>query len=171
MKTISPAQARALIADGATLIDIREADEHAREHIPGARLSPLSSGAHPVGPGDVAVFHCRSGARTSANAGPLGQAARTAGCEAYLLEGGLEAWKAAGLPTTQNRKAPLELMRQVQITAGGLALAGFALGASVDPAFHALSGFIGAGLVFAGASGWCGMAKLLALMPWNRAAA
>jgi hypothetical protein len=117
------------------------------------------------------VFHCRSGARTSANAGSLGEAARTAGCEAYLLEGGLEAWKAAGLPTAQNRKAPLELMRQVQIAAGGLALAGFALGAGIDPAFHLLSGFIGAGLVFAGVSGWCGMAKLLALMPWNKAAA
>jgi hypothetical protein len=31
-----------------------------------------------------------------------------------------------------------------------------------------LSGFVGAGLVFAGVTGFCGMARLLALMPWNR---
>jgi Protein of unknown function (DUF2892) len=30
--------------------------------------------------------------------------------------------------------------------------------------------FVGAGLVFAGVSDWCGMARLLALMPWNRRA-
>ena len=59
-------------------------------------------------------------------------------------------------------------MRQVQITAGGLVLLGIALGVWVAPAFLALSAFVGAGLVFAGTSGWCGMAKLLGLMPWNR---
>lgn len=171
MKTISPLEARALLADGAVLIDIREADEHAREYIPGARSAPLSRGTPEVPADGVLVFHCKSGTRTGVNAPALLGAAEQAGCEAYSLEGGLEAWKAAGLPTAQNRRAPLELMRQVQIAAGGLALLGFGLGVMVDPAFHALSGFIGAGLLFAGASGWCGMARLLAVMPWNRAAA
>ena len=32
-----------------------------------------------------------------------------------------------------------------------------------------LSAFVGAGLVFAGLSDWCGMGLLLARMPWNRA--
>ena len=59
-------------------------------------------------------------------------------------------------------------MRPVMITAGSLVLLGVALGAVVHPGWLGLSGFVGAGLVFAGASGWCGMAKLLALMPWNR---
>ena len=54
------------------------------------------------------------------------------------------------------------------IAAGSLVLIGVLLGALVRPEFYALSGFIGAGLVFAGVSGFCGMAKLLALMPWNR---
>ena len=49
-----------------------------------------------------------------------------------------------------------------------LVLAGILLGIWVAPAFLALSGFVGAGLMFAGLSGWCGMAKLLGLMPWNR---
>jgi hypothetical protein len=68
-------------------------------------------------------------------------------------------------------KAPLEIMRQVQITAGLLVLAGVILSFTVNQAWIGLSAFVGAGLTFAGVSGWCGMAKVLALMPWNRRAA
>lgn len=60
-------------------------------------------------------------------------------------------------------------MRQVQITTGLLILTGVVLGWFVNPAFYALSAFVGAGLTFAGATGWCGMAMLLKAMPWNRA--
>ena len=62
-------------------------------------------------------------------------------------------------------------MRQVQIAAGLLILAGVALGLVVAPAWFGLAGFVGAGLTFAGLTGWCGMARLLALLPWNRRAA
>jgi rhodanese-related sulfurtransferase len=123
----------------------------------------------PVRPGDdILVFHCPSGARTAGNARRL--AAATGACEAYLLEGGLDAWK-AGLPVSVDRKQPIEIMRQVQIGAGSLVLAGIILGAFIHPAFYLLSGFVGAGLLFAGVSGLCGMAHLLAAMPWNRRAA
>jgi hypothetical protein len=61
-------------------------------------------------------------------------------------------------------------MRQVQIEAGSLVLLGIVLGVWVAPAFLGLSAFVGAGLAFAGLSGWCGVARLLALMPWNRPA-
>ena len=37
MNTITPAAAQALLANGATLVDIRSADEYAREHIAGAQ--------------------------------------------------------------------------------------------------------------------------------------
>ena len=167
---IDVARARALIDQGAILVDIREADEHARERVPGARHNPLSRLSRVEAPAGAAViFHCRSGARTAANATQLADAA---GCDAYLLEGGIDAWKRAGLPlATPPVKQPIEIMRQVQITAGSLVLLGVILGFAVSPKFFALSGFIGAGLTFAGISGWCGMAKVLALMPWNRAAA
>ena len=59
-------------------------------------------------------------------------------------------------------------MRQVQIAAGSLVLLGLGLCSWVAPAWILLSWFVGAGLVFAGISGFCGMARLLALMPWNR---
>ncbi len=152
----------------AVLIDIRGPDEHAREHIPGAislPISALASANLKLEPGQHAIFHCKSGMRTDANCVQL--AAHVDG-DAFMLEGGIDAWRALGLPVAKNAKAPLEIMRQVQITAGSLVLVGVLLGWFVNPAFYGLSAFIGAGLLFAGASGWCGMATLLQVMPWNR---
>lgn len=164
---LTPEQARARIAEGATLIDIRGADEHARSRIPGARNAPLGSELN-LGDAPAVIFHCRSGMRTDANAAQLAAASP---CQAYLLEGGIDAWRAAGLPVIDDAKAPLEMMRQVQITAGLLVLAGVLLSLTVAPGWIGLSAFVGAGLTFAGVTGWCGMARLLALMPWNRRAA
>ena len=150
------------------LVDIREPDEHARERMPGARNLPLSrleaSLALPA-PRRSCSIAARAPARTG-NAAAARRHGRLA--EAYILEGGIHAWKKAGLPVAADRGQPIELMRQVQITAGSLVLLGVLLGVWVAPAFLALSGFVGAGLVFAGVSGSCGMAKLLGLMPWNR---
>jgi rhodanese-related sulfurtransferase len=88
--------------------------------------------------------------------------------DAVLLDGGLAAWKHAGLPVVADRRAPLPIMRQVQIAAGSLVLLGVILAVLVSPWFMALSAFVGAGLVMAGVTGFCGLANLLAHMPWNR---
>jgi rhodanese-related sulfurtransferase len=171
LKTISPERAAELVRAGAVLVDIREADEHARERIPGAHHRALSllDKAGVMRAGDrVLIFHCRSGARTKANAARLNASAN--GCETYVLEGGLDAWKKAGLPVALDRSQPIDIMRQVQIAAGSLVLIGVLLGALVAPGFYALSALVGAGLTFAGLTGFCGMARLLALMPWNRRA-
>ena len=170
LKPVSPQKAMELMRQGALLVDIRERDEHAREHIPGARHHALSTVTpdNPARPGDeVLIFHCRSGMRTLSNA-PRLAAAIDAGCEAYILEGGIDAWKKAGLPVEIDRRQPIEMMRQVQIAAGGMVLLGTILGAIVSPLFYVLAGFVGAGLVFAGVTGTCGMAALLSVMPWNR---
>ncbi len=172
LKTISPEAAATLLRNGgATLVDVREPDEHARERIPGARnlpLSKLEEAELAVHEGKPVLFHCRSGARTQGNVQRL--AAKAALCEAYVVEGGLDAWKRAGLPVAEDRRQPLELMRQVQIAAGSMVVLGVLLGALVAPGFYALSGFVGAGLVFAGVTGTCGLARVLRLMPWNRRA-
>lgn len=165
---ITPADAKTLIDQGAKLIDVREADEHAREHIPGSDLMPLSSlGGHlpSVGDADTVIFHCRTGGRTEAAAEHLEPAT---GQRAFILDGGINAWRKAGLPTEKDRRQPIELMRQVQIAAGSLVVLGVAGGALVHPAFYGVAGFVGAGLVFAGTTGFCGMAQMLARMPWNR---
>lgn len=163
---LSPERAREMVAGGARLIDIRDADEHARERIavadnvPLSRIDELDTAATPA-----VIFHCRSGNRTAANAGRLGQ---LAACPSYVLEGGIDAWRRAGLPTVVDKRQPLELMRQVQLSAGTLVLVGLLLGLLVDTAFLGIAGFVGAGLIAAGATGWCGMARLLERMPWNR---
>ena len=171
LKTITPDRAAALVRKGAVLIDVREAHEHAAEHIPGARLHALSTidQRHPIESGDtVLIFHCKSGMRTAANADAL---AACSDAPVYLMEGGFDAWQKAGLECNVDRKAPLEIMRQVQIGAGSLVLLGVLLGFFVSPMLFGLSAFVGAGLVMAGTTGWCGMAKLLAHAPWNRRAA
>jgi rhodanese-related sulfurtransferase len=99
LKTITPQAAAALIKQGAVLVDVREANEHALERIPGAHHHALTriDGTHPIRPGDeVLIFHCKSGGRTTMHAAKLSAAAGD--CEAYVLGGGIEAWKKAGLP-------------------------------------------------------------------------
>lgn len=165
LSPVTPDEARRLIETGAKLIDIRDRDEYAREHIPGALNVPLSEIDRLEAGTGALVFHCRSGVRTQAHAARLAMAAR-APC--YLIDGGIDAWRRAGLDVRLDRRQPLELMRQVQLAAGGLVLLGALLGFWVDPGFFALSAFVGAGLMTAGATGWCGMARLLRWMPWNR---
>mgnify|MGYP000383011720 CR=1 FL=1 len=70
MNTITPAAAQDLLANGVTLVDIRSADEYAREHIAGAqRLGVAALQAEqftaPV------IFHCRLGQRTRQQAARL----------------------------------------------------------------------------------------------------
>jgi rhodanese-related sulfurtransferase len=171
---ISPVEAkRRLEAGTAVLVDIREPAEHARENIADARLVPLArlspdKFARERAAATAIIFHCQSGNRTCMNFDKLEAVGLP---EVYVLEGGLGAWKQAGLPTRLDRKQPIELQRQVMIAAGSLILTGLILGALISPWFIALSAFMGCGLVFAGVSGWCGLAKLLTLMPWNRLAA
>jgi rhodanese-related sulfurtransferase len=172
VRRLTPTRVRELRdAKEGVIVDVREPYERASSFIPGSHAAPLSSldlsalrreldGARPI-------FQCKSGSRSAdaarRYAAALGQD------EAWSLDGGIDAWRAADLPTQRAEGAPkLDIMRQVQITAGGLTALGTALGVFVHPAFLIVPGFVGCGLVFAGATGWCGMAKLLGAMPWNR---
>ena len=165
MTHISPREAKRLIESGAALVDIRGPDEFARESIPGARNVPVTDIDRMETSGTPVVYHCRSGARTQANAARLSAAA---GADCYMIEGGLDAWRQAGFDVAKDTGQPIELMRQVQIAAGSLALLGVVLGFLVGPGFFGLSAFVGAGLMVAGITGWCGMATMLRHMPWNR---
>lgn len=170
LTSLSPQAAKARLEQGAVLIDIRGPDEHAREHIAQAHHVPmdrLQALALPLAGATAVIFHCRSGHRTQVHAVAL---RASTPLDAFALEGGLDAWKKAGLPVVTDASQPLELQRQVQIVAGSLVVLGAVLGATVSPWFHALSAFVGAGLVFAGVSGFCGMARVLMRMPWNRQA-
>ena len=152
----------------AILVDVREPAEHAGERIPNSHLAPLSrfnaSGLPPAA-GKKLVLYCRSGNRSE----QAGQQMLEAGnAPVWYLERGIEAWKAAGYETERTANAPISLQRQVQIVAGSLVLIGTVLGAAVSPWFLLLSGFVGAGLAFAGITDTCGMAMFLAKLPYNQ---
>lgn len=155
---------------GAVLVDVRSVGEYAREHIEGAVNLPLDQlnrlKLPAVAAATVLVFHCQSGMRTAQNAAELSLIAQ--GREAYIMEGGLQAWKINGFATVIHHNRPIDLMRQVQIVAGTLALGGAVGGWLVSPWFYLLCGMVGAGLLVAGLTGFCGMARLLLLMPWNQ---
>jgi rhodanese-related sulfurtransferase len=169
-ESVSPHEARKLIDHGGVLVDIRERAEYLREQIPDARSLPLAD----IMAGKTIeaterqhiIFHCSAGMRTAQNASVLMKAASPA--TALLMAGGINAWKSANLPTIEDKKQPLPIVRQVQIVAGTLILIGVGLGYTIDSRLFLLSGFVGAGLLFAGVSGLCGMASLLLKMPWNR---
>ncbi|MBD2189469.1 rhodanese-like domain-containing protein [Pseudanabaena mucicola] len=150
------------------LVDVREPAEHAGEKIAGSVLFPLSKfdpRQIPVDPNKQLVLYCRSGNRS-------GQAAQKlldfGYPEVTHLEGGLTAWKSQGLPIKVNKNAPISMMRQVQIVAGSLVFTGTLLSALVSPWFLLLTGFVGAGLMFAGITDTCAMAMLLAKLPYNQ---
>jgi rhodanese-related sulfurtransferase len=148
LPSITPNDAKRLVDRGALLVDIREASEHAQEHIPGAHLMPLSAlDRVDLSPDkdQTVVFHCRSGARTQSNAARL---ARKAGSgKAFVLDGGISNWKRAGLPTVVGQSEALHSRRKVQIVAG---IGGAALGFLVSPWFFAVPAAVAAGLVMAG---------------------
>jgi rhodanese-related sulfurtransferase len=149
-----------------TVIDVREPMEFAGGHIAGSLNVPLSRLAQADLPQEPLVLVCQSGNRSAKGVQTLLQ--RGYAQPVSDLEGGIPSWQQAGLPLHKLRNAPLPLMRQVQIAAGSLVLLGLILSHSVAPAWILLTWFVGAGLVFAGVSGFCGMARLLALMPWNK---
>ena len=164
---IDPARLAALIdAQQVQVIDVREPVEYASGHIGASRNVPLGRLGQTPLPAGPLVLVCQSGRRSARGLEQL----RAAGHPFPIsdLEGGLPSWEQAGFPLERHRKAPLPLMRQVQIAAGSLVLLGLGLGTWVGPGWLLLSAFVGAGLVFAGVSGFCGMALLLARAPWNR---
>ncbi len=151
------------------LVDVRTPAEHGEVHIPGSQLMPLDR-LDPAAVKTAAeqaercVLICRSGTRAE----QAYQKLQTAGCgNLAVLEGGVTAWEGAGLPVNRGEKA-ISLERQVRIAAGLLVLTGVILGTWVHPGFYGLSAFVGAGLIFAGLTDWCGMGMVLAKMPWNQ---
>lgn len=148
------------------VIDVREPLEFATGHIAGSVNVPLERLPQAELPPLPLVLVCQSGRRSARGLASLQQRHHPhAICD---LPGGLPRWEQAGLPLQRQRNAPLPLMRQVQIAAGSLVLCGLILSHTVAPAWILLTWFVGAGLTLAGITGFCGMARLLAWMPWNR---
>lgn len=159
-------------AGNCIIVDVREPDEHAREHIPGSRLLPLSRfdpALIEARPGQRVVLHCRSG-RRSAEAARSASVLTARGVTVVCLRDGIEGWKAATLPVTVDRtRSRLGVLQQTQLTIGLGVLTGLALGYFLHPAGFLLSALFGGGLTMAGLTGACPLAGAIARLPWNRA--
>lgn len=166
-QTISPHQAQQQQSTS-LFLDVRTPAEYEEVHIQGAVLHPLTE-LNPNAVRELAagksgcVVICRSGGRARQASEKLSASGLT---NISVLEGGVTAWDSAGLPVVRGKKT-ISLERQVRIAAGALVFIGSMLGYFIHPAWIALSAFVGAGLVFAGVTDTCGMALMLAKMPWN----
>jgi rhodanese-related sulfurtransferase len=153
------------------LLDVRTPAEFREIHVEGARnvpldrLDPQAIQAARGGLNDQPLYViCRSGSRGKQACEKLLAAGLV---NVVNIEGGTVACEAAGLPVVRGKKT-ISLERQVRIAAGFLVLVGGILAITVHPYFAGLSAFVGAGLMFAGITDTCGMAMLLARMPWNQ---
>jgi rhodanese-related sulfurtransferase len=159
----------ALTTSGSTpfLVDVRSPGEFAVGHVPGATNIPMDEAEArlPDIPADrPVVLICQSGSRAEMTC----ELIRHERPNSAALDGGTDAWIAAGLPAVSSRRTRWSIDRQVRLTAGLLVLSGSLLAIAVSPSWVYLPLFIGTGLTLAGLTNFCGMAVLFAIMPWNK---
>lgn len=156
----------------AFVVDVRTPAEYSEVHVEGTLNFPLGDLARTapkvaeLANGRPITLVCRSGKRAEEARKLLAQAGSA---DAHCLDGGIESWIASGNPVKRGEGKAISLERQVRIVAGFLVLVGTLLGWFVNPLVLGLPAFVGAGLMFAGITDTCGMAMVLARMPWNRA--
>lgn len=169
MKNINPEKLNELLHDDdhdEILVDVREPSEykdvaiHKAENIP---VGEIASSAERLKQYGTVYVNCGSGVR-SAKACKILEAH---GVNVVNLEGGLTAWQNSGL-AVKGKGNRLPIIRQVMLCAGLLVLISIALSIFMHPYWIGLTIFVGAGLTFSGASGYCLMAYILEAMPWNR---
>jgi rhodanese-related sulfurtransferase len=174
MTTITPRRLhdRRLQGEMLHMLDVRTPAEHAEIHVPDVHLVPLArlDGATLASVDGFAkdqplYIFCRTGNRAKQAAENLEKCGYE---QCHVVEGGTTAWAEAGLPVTHGTSKVISLERQVRIAAGAIVLTSVLLAHFVNTAFIWLAGFVGAGLVFAGITDWCGMGMLIAKLPWNQ---
>jgi rhodanese-related sulfurtransferase len=171
---IQPQELQRRLATGlaAFLIDVRSPAEYNAVHVPGAKLMPLdqldAAAVRREQKDDASPIYvlCQTGGRARRAIAKLAEAG-VHGC--VLVDGGTQAWIDAGLPVTRGASRVLPIMRQVQITVGSLSTVGAILALTVSPFFAIVPLILGGGLFIAGMTGFCGLAVVLAKMPWNQA--
>ncbi|MBS1719870.1 MAG: rhodanese-like domain-containing protein [Armatimonadetes bacterium] len=167
-KTIDVQELRAMIQsqEPLQLIDVRSPGEFSAGHVPQAINIPLEQVEARLGDftsGKVALL-CQSGRR----AGLACDVLQDHHQNLVVVEGGTKAWMDKGYPTVASNSTRWSLERQVRLGAGLLVLIGTVLALLASPAWIYLAMFVGAGLTFAGLTNICGMAMVLAKLPWNR---
>ena len=170
-KVISVEQLQKLDGHDKIFVDVRSPAEYRSVRVQGAVNLPLNS----ISCDDVKkligdkynpaiILLCGKGGRARKAAEIL----QAGSFNLLVVEGGTNACVEANLPIEKGSGTTISVERQVRIGAGSLVCLGIALGHFVNPNFYFLSTFIGAGLIFAGVTDWCGMGLLIARAPWNK---
>ena len=174
MTTITPRELHNRLQQGEKLhlLDVRTPTEHEEIHVPDVQLVPLDkldatklASVNGLAKDQSLYIFCRTGARAKQAAEKLEKGGYK---QCSVVEGGTTAWAEAGLPVNRGTSKVISLERQVRIAAGTIVLTGVLLAYFVHPAFIWLSGFVGAGLMFAGLTDTCAMGMLIAKLPWNQ---
>jgi rhodanese-related sulfurtransferase len=150
------------------LVDVREVSETEAMRVEGALNLPLSRLRDLAGQLDrtrAVILLCRSGNRATSAASQLRELGHR---DVLVIRGGLDAWVKSGKPVVRGVGRVWSLERQVRCAAGSLVALGSVLAYAVDVRWLALPAVVGAGLVFAAVTDTCGMALILARMPWNQ---
>lgn len=156
------------------IVDVRTSAEIKAKALPGAVHLPLQNisvdalqqainqqSAKP----EKIYFLCHSGRRAENAVKQIdGQVSQSL----VVIEGGIQAIEKMNADWVVNQGKAISIERQVRIAAGGLVLGGVILGFAVHSAWFALSGFVGAGLMFSGITDNCMMGLIIAKMPWNK---
>lgn len=155
------------------LLDVRTPPEHSAGHVPSVKLVPLDeldakAFLRQRAQSDQPLYLlCQTGRRAQ-RAIEKFQKVGFDGC--VLVEGGTAAWAEAGFPLNRGTSRVIPLMRQVQIVVGGVSAVGALLALTVNVRFALIPLITGGGLLFAGCTGFCGLALVLAKLPWNKSA-
>ncbi len=164
--TVEELRRRILEGEPIQLVDVRSVSEFDAAHVPCAvniPLEKLQTRVDDLGDTPIAVL-CQSGNRAEMGCEQLKGFKR----DVLVVEGGTTAWTEKGFPVVQSQTAKWSLERQVRFGAGLLVLAGTLLALLINVNWIFLAMFVGAGLTFAGLTNICGMAALLAILPWNK---
>ncbi|GAB4182231.1 MAG: rhodanese-like domain-containing protein [Terrimicrobiaceae bacterium] len=167
-KSISVKETVERMKSGGVMVDVRTAGEYEGSHVAGSVLHPLQelnpAKVKELSQGAPVYVMCQAGMRAARAAGQL---AASGIDPVFVVDGGMNAWEAAGLPVQRGGRRVLPIERQARLCMGALAFVGGVLAYLVNPAWAGLSVFAGAGLIFSALTDWCGLGLMLARMPWN----
>jgi len=169
VREITAQQAKEMIAkENAQLIDVREPAEHASLHIPESKLHPVGriSAKDIENKEQTLLIYCQKGGRGKSACEKLLN--ENPDLKVYNITGGIEHWQKSGFDTKKGDSNMLPLDRQVQLSIGIMLIVFSALALTVSNAFVWVTAIIGMGLFVAGSTGFCGMARVVAMMPWNQ---
>lgn len=171
IRNIDPATAKKWLENNeACIIDVREPYENKERSIKNSILVPLNSIDQEKIPEEFKnkkiIIHCQKGGRATKACEKI--LSQNPNFDLYNLEGGIINWVNCGNEVECKSINKMSIERQVRLSIGTIIFIGSIFTVFIDEKFIFIPTFFGFALAFTAIINWCGMAKFLALMPWNK---